>query len=127
MEILSAEIDRTAIGSLTLADEEKESSAATIGRVKGVDLRVVTLSRDREKAARAIAALVGIEEVIAGVLPTGKSEVIGRLQGGGVKAAMAEDGLNDASALENADVGIATATGSDLAIEVATLLYCVGI
>ena len=110
-------LDGIALGTLTLADEVKESSAAAIGRLKSMGLRVVMLSGDREDAARAIAAQVGIEEVIAGVLPAGKSEVVARLQTGGVKVAMVGDGLNDAPALEKADVGIAMATGSDLAIE----------
>ncbi|MCX6613043.1 MAG: HAD-IC family P-type ATPase, partial [Acidobacteria bacterium] len=80
-------------------------------------LRVVMLSGDREEAARAVAELVGIDEVVAGVLPAGKVEAVGRLQAGGVKVAMVGDGLNDAPALEKADVGIAMASGSDLAIE----------
>ena len=125
VEILSAEmaggvkvvVDGIAIGSLTLADEVRESSAAAIGRLKTLGLRVVMLSGDREDAAHAVAAQVGIEDVIAGVSPAGKSEVVGRLQTGGVKVAMVGDGLNDAPALEKADVGIAMATGSDLAIE----------
>ena len=109
--------DGISIGTLTLADEVKESSAAAIGRLKSLGLRVVMLSGDREDAARAIAFEVGIEEVIAGVMPTGKSDVVARLQVGGVKVAMVGDGLNDAPALERADVGIAMASGSDLAIE----------
>jgi len=85
--------------------------------MKAMGLRVLLLSGDREEAARRVAGEVGIEEVIAGVLPAGKAEVVGRLRQEGCKVAMVGDGFNDAPALEKADVGIAMATGADLAIE----------
>lgn len=110
-------VDGKEIGQLTLADGVKPSSKGAIARLRADGLRVVMLSGDREEAARAIAAEVGIEEVIAGVLPAGKVDAIARLQQGGVKVAMVGDGLNDAPALEKADVGIAMAAGTDLALE----------
>jgi Cu+-exporting ATPase len=114
---VSVLVDGVEVGGLTLADAVKETSREAVGRLRAMGLRVVMLSGDREEAARAVAALVGIDEVVAGVLPSGKVEAVGRLQAGGVKVAMVGDGLNDAPALEKADVGIAMASGSDLAIE----------
>jgi Cu+-exporting ATPase len=114
---VSVLVDGVEVGGLTLADAVKETSREAVGRLRAMGLRVVMLSGDREEAARAVAALVGIDEVVAGVLPAGKVEAVGRLQAGGVKVAMVGDGLNDAPALEKADVGIAMASGSDLAIE----------
>ncbi len=110
-------VDGKELGQLTLADGVKPGSKGAIARLRADGLRVVMLSGDREEAARAIAGEVGIEEVIAGVLPAGKVDAIARLQAGGVKVAMVGDGLNDAPALEKADVGIAMAAGTDLALE----------
>ncbi len=110
-------VDGAETGSIWLADEVKETSATAIARMRTMGLRVVMLSGDREVAARRVAKAVGIDEVIAGVLPAGKVEAVARLQRGGVKVAMVGDGLNDAPALEKADVGIAMAKGADLAIE----------
>ena len=110
-------VDGVEMGRITLADAVKESSRDAVARFKAMGLRVVMLSGDREEAARTVARLVGIDEVIAGVLPAGKLEVVARLQQGGVRVAMVGDGLNDAPALEKADVGIAMAAGADLAIE----------
>jgi Cu+-exporting ATPase len=81
----------------------------------------VLLTGDNERAARAVAAEVGIEDVIAEVLPAGKVEVIRRLQSGGAVVAMAGDGVNDAAALAQADLGLAMGTGTDVAIEASDL------
>ncbi len=110
-------VEGVEVGGLTLADAVRGSSAAAIGRMREMGLRVVMLSGDREETAREVGREVGIEEVIGGVLPAGKLEVVGRLQKEGLRVAMVGDGLNDAPALEKADVGIAMASGADLAIE----------
>jgi Cu+-exporting ATPase len=110
-------VDGKKEGEIILADAVKPTSAAAIGRMKSMGLRVMLLSGDREEAARAVAELVGIEEVIAGVLPADKASVVGGLQAKGARVVMVGDGLNDAPALEKADVGIAMAAGADLAIE----------
>lgn len=110
-------IDGGQAGSIVVADVLKPGSQAAIGRMREMGLRVVLLSGDKEKAARAIAGQVGIEEVIAGVLPGEKAAMVERLQQGGKRVLMVGDGLNDAPALERADVGVAMASGSDLAIE----------
>ncbi len=114
---VSVRVDGAVAGTIWLADEVKETSAGAVARMIAMGLRVVMLSGDREEAARRVARAVGIDEVIAGVLPAGKVEAVARLQTGGAKVAMVGDGLNDAPALEKADVGIAMARGADLAIE----------
>jgi len=84
-------------------------------------LRPVLLTGDNERAARTVAAAVGIDEVIAGVLPEGKLSAIKRLQDGGHVVAMVGDGVNDAAALAQADLGLAMGTGTDVAIEASDL------
>jgi Cu+-exporting ATPase len=89
-------------------------------------LHPVLLTGDNERAARAVAASAGIDDVIAGVLPSGKVEVIRRLQAQGRTVAMAGDGINDAAALAQADLGLAMGTGTDAAIEAADLTLVSG-
>jgi Cu+-exporting ATPase len=88
-----------------------------VAALKAEGIRIVLLSGDNERAARAVALKLGIDEVIAGVLPAGKAEVIRRLKSEGRRVAMAGDGVNDAPALAEAHVGIAMGTGTDVAIE----------
>jgi P-type Cu+ transporter len=102
---------------LGAADRVKGSSTAAIAGLRAAQFRVVMLTGDRELVARAIAKEVGIDEAIAEVLPAGKVEAIRLLQGQGRVVAMVGDGVNDAPALAQADVGIAMATGSDIALE----------
>jgi Cu+-exporting ATPase len=104
-------------GALMVADAIKPTSAAAIGRLRGMGLRPVLLTGDNERAARTVAAEAGIDEVIAGVLPEGKAAVIKELQAAGRVVAMAGDGVNDAAALAQADLGLAMGTGTDAAIE----------
>jgi P-type Cu+ transporter len=108
-------------GVLAVADTPKPTSAAAVRRLRGMGLRPVLLTGDNERAARAVAAAVGIDQVIAGVLPAGKVDAIKHLQEGGRVVAMAGDGVNDAAALAQADLGLAMGTGTDAAIEASDL------
>jgi Cu+-exporting ATPase len=113
-------------GVLVVADTVKPSSPAAVSRLRAMGLRPVLLTGDNERAARAAASQVGIDEVIAGVLPAGKLDVIKRLQDEGRTVAMAGDGVNDAAALAQADLGLAMGTGTDAAIEAADLTLVSG-
>src|SRR5213078_1688835 len=108
-------------GLLVVADTIKPTSAEAIRRLRGMGLSPVLLTGDNEGAARAVAAAVGIDEVIAGVLPAGKVDAIKHLQDAGRVVAMAGDGVNDAAALAQADLGLAMGTGTDAAIEASDL------
>jgi len=108
-------------GVLAVADTIKPTSAAAITRLRGMGLRPVLLTGDNDRAARAVADAVGIGEVIAGVLPAGKADAVKQLQDEGRVVAMAGDGVNDAAALAQADLGLAMGTGTDAAIEAADL------
>jgi Cu+-exporting ATPase len=108
-------------GLLAVADTIKPTSAEAVARLRGMGLRPVLLTGDNERAARAVAAEVGIDEVIAGVLPAGKVDAIRQLQDAGRVVAMVGDGVNDAAALAQADLGLAIGTGTDAAIEASDL------
>jgi Cu+-exporting ATPase len=100
-----------------IADAVKASSREAVSGLKRMGLDVVLLTGDHERTARAIAGEIGVDRVVAGVLPGGKVDEIKRLQGEGRIVAMVGDGVNDAPALAQADVGLAMATGSDVAME----------
>ncbi|MFW6020572.1 MAG: heavy metal translocating P-type ATPase [Guyparkeria sp.] len=110
-------IDGQAAGLLAIADPIRESSAAAVRRLQEAGLAVVMLTGDSEATANAVARQIGIDQVRAGVLPEGKSEVIEQMRADGRVVAMAGDGVNDAPALAAADVGIAMGSGTDVAIE----------
>jgi Cu+-exporting ATPase len=109
--------DGQARGILVIADTVKPTSAEAIAQFKAIGLTPILLTGDNESVARRIAAEVGIEEVIAEVLPSEKVDVIVRLQSEGRVVAMIGDGVNDAPALAQADLGLAMGTGADVAIE----------
>jgi len=106
---------------LVVADTLKPTSAEAVGLFRSLGLHPVLLTGDNERAARAVAATVGIDEVIAEVLPEEKVGVVRRLQDRGAVVAMVGDGVNDAAALAQADLGLAMGTGTDVAIEASDL------
>ena len=108
-------------GALVVSDTIKPTSAEAVRRLRGLGLSPVLLTGDNERAARSVAEAVGIGEVIAGVLPAGKVAAIRRLQQAGRVVAMVGDGVNDAAALAQADLGLAMGTGTDAAIEASDL------
>ena len=115
-------IDGQLAGILAVADEIKSSSLLAVQELQSMGLEVVMLTGDREETATAIAQKAGIQKVIAGVLPDGKATAIKNLQEAGKKLAMVGDGINDAPALVQADVGIAIGSGADVAIESADVV-----
>lgn len=113
--------DGRLLGIIAVADVIKEDSLSAIKEMQGMGLRVVMLTGDNERTAKAIGDQVGVDEVIAGVLPDGKEAVVRRLQQYG-KVAMVGDGINDAPALTRADMGIAIGAGTDVAIDAADVV-----
>ena len=113
-------------GLVAVSDPLKETTQAAVAALHKDGLRIVMLTGDNATTAGAVAARLGIDEVVAGVLPEGKAAVIKRLQGQGHRVAMAGDGINDAPALAAADVGIAMASGADVAVESAGITLMAG-
>ena len=110
------------LGAIAVADPVRETSAAAIARLKEMGLRVVLLTGDNRRAANYIGAQVGADEVIAEVLPGDKADVVRSIQEKGGRVIMVGDGINDAPALTQADVGCAVGGGSDIAIESADVV-----
>ena len=113
--------DGAARGVAVVADTVKDTSAEAVAALRGLGLTPVLLTGDNSRAAKAVAAQVGITEVIAEVMPADKVAVVRSLQEGGKVVAMVGDGVNDAAALAQVDLGLAMGTGSDVAIEASDL------
>ena len=110
------------VGIIEVADTIKDSAAAAVARLKEMGLRTVLLTGDRRAAGEAIGGIVGVDEVIAEVLPIDKSAVIERLQNEGRRVAMVGDGINDAAALASANLGLAVMSGTDVAMKSADII-----
>ena len=109
--------DKKILGVIAAADVEKKTSAQAVEEFKNLGVDVIMLTGDNERTARAIAQKLGVEKIIAGVLPDNKAQAIEKLQAQGKKVAMIGDGINDAPALAKADLGVAIGAGTDVAIE----------
>ena len=118
--------DGALAGLIAVADPIKGTSREAIARLHAMGLEVVLLTGDHERTAQAIAREAGVDRVVAGVLPDGKVAEIRRLQGEGKVVAMVGDGINDAPALVQADVGMAIGTGTDIAVEAGDIVLMRG-
>jgi len=124
--VLYLAVDGTLAGLFAIADPLKDEARKTIGQLEEMGIKVVMLTGDNEKTARAVAGQAGIKQIVAGVLPDNKEEEVVRLQEKGEVVAMIGDGINDAPALARADVGIAMGTGIDIAMESAGIVLMNG-
>ncbi len=124
--VMFVSIDGTLAGLVAVADPVKQTTPAALKDLHALGLRIIMATGDNERTANAVAARLGIDEVRADVLPEDKARIIRELQQAGAKVAMAGDGVNDAPALAQADVGIAMGTGADVAIESAGITLVKG-
>ena len=119
---VAVSVDGRAVALIAIADTPRPTSAAAIAGLRGMGIQVVMLTGDNEATARRIARELGIESVIAEVLPADKASKVAELQRSGRKVAMVGDGVNDAPALAQADLGVAIGAGTDVAIETADIV-----
>lgn len=120
--VVAVSADGQPLGALALGDEIRAESIEALTQMREAGLSPVLVTGDNERAARHVAAKLGIEDVRAGVLPEGKAEIVRDLQADGTRVAMVGDGINDAPALMQADVGIAMGGGTDIAVESADVI-----
>jgi Cu+-exporting ATPase len=124
--VVAVAADGTVLGLVALADQLKPSSRVAVSQLRALGLTPVLLTGDNERTALAVAADVGIDRVLSGVLPEGKAAEVRRLQEAGEVVAMVGDGVNDAPALAQADLGLSIGTGTDVAIEASDLTLVSG-
>lgn len=115
-------LDNKLLGIIAVADVIKEESPKTIKQLQNMGIKVVMLTGDNERTAKAVGKLAGVDEVIAGVMPDGKEKVVAELKKQG-KVLMVGDGINDAPALTRADIGMAIGSGTDIAIDAADVVF----
>jgi P-type Cu2+ transporter len=120
--VVWAAIDSRPAGLLAIADAPRDTARAAVAAVRELDVAPVMLTGDNRATAERVAAAVGIDEVLAEVLPGEKADRVARLQSEGRRVAMVGDGVNDAPALARADVGIAIGAGTDVAVETADVV-----
>jgi P-type E1-E2 ATPase len=119
-------VDGRLAGLLAVADPVKDTTPAALASLRAMGLRIVMVTGDNRRTAESLAAELGIDAVEAEILPTDKAAVVRRLQEGGAKVVFVGDGINDAPALAQADVGLAIGTGTDIAIESADVVLMAG-
>ena len=124
--VMFVAIEGVIAGLVSVADPVKETTPDALNALHALGLRIIMATGDNERTAKAVAARLGIDEIRADVLPEDKARIIRELQNGGARVAMAGDGVNDAPALAQADVGIAMGTGADVAIESAGITLVKG-
>ncbi len=124
--VMFVAVDGAVAGLVSVADPVKDTTPAALKALHELGFRIIMATGDNERTAKAVAARLGIDEIRADVLPEDKATIIKKLQAGGAKVAMAGDGVNDAPALAQADVGIAMGTGADVAIESAGITLVKG-
>ena len=115
-------VDGVVVGGLVVSDLIKDSAAGAVARLRAMGLRTILLTGDRQGAGDAVGREVGVDEVVAEVLPTDKAAVIERLQASGRRVAMVGDGINDAAALATANLGLAVVSGTDVAMKSADII-----
>ncbi len=120
--VVAVAADRRPLGVIALGDEIRADAQKAVAQMRGAGLTPVLVTGDNERAARHVAGQLGIDDVRAGVLPEGKADIVRELQGDGTRVAMVGDGINDAPALMQADVGIAMGGGTDIAVESADVI-----
>jgi Cu+-exporting ATPase len=120
--VAAAARDGKLVALIAFADEARPDAKAALDRLRRLDVEPVMITGDNEQTARAVASQTGVERVLARVRPEGKAEEVRKLQGGGARVAMVGDGINDAPALAQADLGIAIGAGTDVAIESAGMV-----